>query len=349
MKLWQRYLLYRLTITFIFLLVSLFAIYVLFDLSIHGISFFVKNQTQIFDLLIYYVCHFSLHLDLFLPLSFLLSSLKTLLDLSTHLELVALQVAGISKKCLLFPFFAFAMVLSLIGYANHEWIEPNAGLGARTFKIAHTKWKKKRENVQSIVLQDGSQLIYQRYDRQAQEFFDLFWIRSPNDIWTLKTLSLSSSPPIGRFVDHLIRDKDGLLVKAESYEKHVFKQFAFQEEFRSHPPIPTEHRPISALFQQALLRTAEQAIAKTHLHRKLAQPLLPFAALFAIAPFSMTFSRARREFLLVSLSLFGFIMLMTLYESLVILGENQVLIPEIAMWSPLGIIFGLFSRKFWAI
>ncbi|HEX2583109.1 MAG TPA: hypothetical protein VHL30_03235, partial [Chlamydiales bacterium] len=57
-------------------------------------------------------------------------------------------------------------------------------------------------------------------------------------------------------------------------------------------------------------------------------------------------SRQKRTFLIVSLSLFGFIACLTLFDSFLILGENKVLPPEPAMWFCPALILALSLRRF---
>lgn len=326
MKIWQRYLLGKLTLPFLVILFCFFATYVFIDLSLHGVRFFAQKGASFFDLLCYYLRSFSLHLDLFSPLAFLLASCKALFDLSSHLELVALQAGGLSKKKLLAPFFFFAACLSSFSYMSHEWVVPDATAEAERFKNKNYKPKE----IHSLALQDGSQVVYQSFDQK--EFYDFFWIRSPKDIWSCKTVSGQT----GREVNHFVRNAEGLLVKSESFEVCELEGLHLPQEIGADEH---EQRPLSALLQGAG--------AKTQLHRKLALPLLPLLIAFAVLPFAMTFSRSEKRALVVGASLFGFIATMALFESLTILGENQVLAPKIAMWTPIAMILGLSCRKFW--
>ncbi|MDE3045143.1 MAG: LptF/LptG family permease [Verrucomicrobiota bacterium] len=340
MKLWQRHLFYRLTLTFSFLLCSLFAIYLLLDLSINGVRFLGKGHAEPLSLLFYYLRSFSVHLELFLPLSFLLTVLKVLLDLNEHLELVALQMAGLSRKKLLVPFFFFASFLSLTCYANSEWIAPTAINAAKTFRATYSTHNKKprRENLHALVLQDGSELVYQTFS--DHELFDVFWIRSRHDIWMMKTLTLTT-PPTGYFVDHLVRTHQ--LEKTESYPIRSFPELTCPS---PKPFIPFESRPLSTLLQEALYASSDKASVQTHLHYKLALPLLSFLILLALAPFTLRFSRTRPLFLLAALSLFAFFAILTLLDSCLILGENQVFSPALAIWSPLSLLFALSVPRF---
>ncbi len=344
MKIWHRYFLKQFASTFFFLLFCIFTVYVLVDLSIHGVRFIYKSSVEALDLFLYYLHHFAMHLELFLPLTFLLSTLKVLFDLNSHLELVALQMAGLSRKKLLLPFFAFASFLSLVCYVNSQWLAPSATFAAKTFDSSYGKKKKrgKGQHVQAIALSDDSELVYQLYDEKKQELFDVFWVRSNSDIWHMKTLQIN--PPIGYFVDHFQRKK--LLEKTESFDQKTFDDLPLTVETAPKPFVPFESRSLTTLLREAIYDSSERAMVRTHLHYKIALPLLPLLLLFTIAPSTLLFSRNRPTFLIVATSLFGFISLMIIYDSLLILGENQVLAPWLAMWLPFALILAFSLRKF---
>lgn len=346
MKLWQRYFFRRIFSTFVFILFCLFAIYVLVDLSVNGVRFFTRGPSTRLDIWIYYCLQFSLRIDLFLPLAFLLAMLNTLFTLNAHFELVALQTSGLSRKKLLIPFVWVAALLSLVSYANHEWVAPIAVKDINAFKRSKAKKPDKKKFVQTIALEDGSELVYQSFDAQASTFSDVFWIRSPKDLWTMKTLSFTHGP-MGQYVDHLTRSPQGLLEKVESFPTHYFSEMPLRRLGIPGEIIPFEGRSLSTLLEESTLPSIDLPLAQTHLHRKLALPLLPFLVIIAIAPFAVTFSRQKNGIYLVAFSLFGFIVLMILYDSLVILGENRLVPPTVAMWAPLLATLSLFSRRFW--
>ncbi len=348
MKIWQRYFLRKLFAAFCFILFCLFAVYVLVDLSVNGVRFFTRGESLGLDILLYYCLQFAMRLDLFLPLAYLLAVLKTLFNLNGHLELVALQTAGLSRKQLLLPFFGFGAFLILVSYGNYEWIAPRAIKDVNAFKRSKAKKIHDRKVVQAIALDDGSELVYQTFDASADLFFDVFWIRSPKDIWSMKSLSFTNGP-VGHFANHLVRTPNGLLEKVESAEEYQFSDMPTRGSTIPGEIVPFEGRSLSTLIREARLPIAEQSTAQTHLHRKLALPLLSLVALIAIAPFAMAFSRERKAFSLTAFSLFGFAVFMTLYDSLLILGENRVTSPIAAMWVPLFATFALFARRFWKL
>lgn len=335
---WKRYLFKQIFQVFCFVLLCLFAVYVVIDLSVHGVRFARSDNLEV---LLYYLRMFSMHLDLFMPLSFLLASLKVLFDLNARHEFIALQMAGLSLKRLLLPFFIFGATLSLIGYANHEWFAPQSIALAQTFKASHSKKKRVvREHVHTIPLSDHSELVYHSFDAEKNELSDVYWVRSDREFWHMKTLNLDEK--MGYFVDQL-KAVDGKVVKTESFDKKAFADLTVKTPKAF---VPFESRSLSTLFEESKNISTDRINILLHLHHKLAVPLLSLLALFAAAPFALFYARSRPTFLIVSLSLFAFVTVMTLFDSLLILGENKVIPPIVAMWIIPITTLALFSRRF---
>ena len=346
MRLWFRLLLFRLAGTFAFLLISLFFLYVIVDLSVNGVRFF-SAETAPVEIALYYVRNFAEHLEIFFPLGFLLAAMKVLFDLNLHRELVALQMAGLSKKKLLLPFFLFASLLSAGSYFNSQWLAPDAQEAASSFRLEHAKKKKKmREQVFPLSLEDGTELVYQSFDPQKNRFFDVFWLKAPDDIWHMKYLKADSQLPIGLFVDRLSRNSSSQFEKKESFAEKAFPEIRWDETAPLQRFVPYENRPLATLFFQSRAESADKPCILSHLHYKLALPLLPFLILLSIGPFSLHFARSLPFFLFAACALFAFAALCTLLDGMLILGENRVLLPAVAIWTPFLLSFALSFRPF---
>lgn len=337
MKIWQRHILSKLVKTFFFFLICLLAVYVVIDLSAHGVRFLSKSSFV--DIIHFYLNIFASLLDLFLTLTFLLATMRVLIDLTSHREIVALQMAGISKRKLLAPFFIFAACLSFICYMNTQWFAPDAQELTSEFKSAHKtkKIKVQQAKIFTVSLEDESELIYQRFDKTTRELFDVFWVKAPDDIWHMKSLKIDSLE--GRYVNHLTRNNAKQFERAESFPTRVFSELPWDDEVVLHRFVPYESRSISTLFLQAISFPSEGRIIFSHLYYKLLVPLMPFLVLFAVAPYTMRYARSRPVFLITAYSIFGFIALKVTLDGMLILGENQVLPSYVAIWGP--ILFAL--------
>lgn len=351
MKIWERYLLRQLVQTFLFFLLCIFTVFVVVDMSVNGVRFFSHAGTGWLDISLYYARNFAMHLDLFLPLSMLLSTFKVLFSSNLHCELVAFQVGGLSKKKLLRPFFLFASFLALISYSNSQWLAPDAQDAADAFRNAHHKNKKKlkRDHVYNVALSDDSELIYQSFNDEKKELFDVFWVKSGKDLWHMKYLNVDPGDPHyleGRYVDHFERSLKGQLEKMESFITLDFPSIPWDGKTPLERFVPFENRSLSTLVIQAMAATADRQTVLAHLHYKIALPLISLFVILCISPIAMYFSRTRPAFLLVALALFSFIGMMTILDGMLILAENQVIPGYLAIWTPLVVFGSFFIRPF---
>jgi lipopolysaccharide export system permease protein len=348
MKLWQRYIFGRLVAAFLFFLICILGLYIAIDFSIHGAKALSKETTSWLDIGINYLCHFSKFIGFFFSISFLLAMLRVLLDLNTHREIVALQTAGLSSKNLLSPFFCLAALLAAAAYANFQWISPEAQMNAEDFYKAHATHKTQTEKVFSLVLQDGSELVYQSYDSENKELFDVFWIRSFDEIWHMKRLRIDSEPLEAQFVDQFVRGNTGSLEKGASFDFRAFTELQLETGVTFQRYIAFENRPLSSLWRQAMGTSSDKQKSAAHLHYKLALPLVPFLTIFIFAPFALRFSRSRSNLIFIACTLFTYIGLMTILDAMLILAENQAVPAFTAIWTPFALSFAgsyyFFSR-----
>jgi lipopolysaccharide export system permease protein len=342
MKIWHKYLLSNLIKTFLFSFFCVFSLYVIVDLSINGVKFFEKSTFQ--QIISFYLDTLASLFELFCSLSLLLSALWVLLSLNTHRELLALQMAGLSKKKLLAPFFLFAVFLTSLCYMNTEFLLPNAKSSINNFKKILKKKQGKKIPLYTLSLEDGSTLVYQRFHEKTQELFDVFWVRSPNDIWHMKTLSIAHN--IGKEAHHLTRNAQSEIERSETFLEKNFPEILWDNHSLLDKQTSCENRPISLLISQAIHNSTEKPGILSHLYYKLFTPLSLLLILFAIAPTCMTYSRGRPLFLIAACAIFGFISLKVILESMLILAENQVLSPLFAISLPLFLTLGIVLKPF---
>lgn len=342
MKIWQRHLTAHLIKTFLFFFLCIFFIYVTVDLSVHGVKFFAKSTFV--EVAQYYLRTLATFFELFLSLAFLLAALRVLFDLNSHREMLALQMAGLSKKQLLTPFFLFATLLSSACYINTQWFAPGAQDTTLAFKGAHKEKKVKKIFLYSVSLEDNSELVYQSFNEEKKELFDVFWIRTPKDIWHMKYLE--TTPVKGHFVHHLVQNDLRQIEKTESFLTKDFPEIAWDKEAFLHKYVPFESRSISTLLLQARNTGAERPSIFSHLYYKLLTPLTPLLILFAIGPICMRFARNRPFFLIAACAIFSFIALKVILDGMLILGENQVLPALVAIWSPLLLALCISTPSF---
>ncbi len=352
-RIWERYFFGEVLKVFALFLFVFYFLYAVLDYSAHMQDFIKDDRIQFSELCLYYIYQFIKRADLLLPLALLISTIKVLCTLNTRSELVAFQTAGIALKTLLRPFFLAAACCTLFNYLNFELLTPKSLNFLDQFHNAHFKHShrgNRKEPFHVLYLKDHSKLIYQTYDAQRDAFFDALWIRSSDDIWRIKYLQADPDRPLGHNADHLVRNKEGFFEKAESFESHLFTQLKWQRDMTRNQFIPFENRSISDLyhlyFRKNSTSSYDRAQLLTHLNFKLAMPLLSLIVILACAPFCVRYSRGQPVFFIYAIALFGFLAFFTLMDAAVILGENHVVSPLIAIFTPFAICSGAFFWKF---
>jgi lipopolysaccharide export system permease protein len=323
------------------------------DYSTHAKDFITDKHIQLFDIFSYYSLQFIKRADLLLPLANLVATIKVLCSLNAHRELVALQSSGMKLKKLLRPFFFLSFLCTVFNFFSAQYFAPKALNSLDQFKKKHFKQSSKgkiKQRVHLISLKDDTKLFYQTHDKQKGVFFDVIWIPSTEEIWRIKYLKANPKEPMGYFVDHLKQNSQGFFEKIESFDSYLFKQIKWERQMPTKGFIPNENRSLSELFHMyAQKKTAsdyEGSGLLTQLYFKLTMPFLSFLAVIAIAPFCVSYSRNIPIFFIYACGLFGFIAFFTFMDAAVIIGENQVLSPFIAILSPFLICGGLFTWKF---
>jgi len=100
-----------------------------------------------------------------------------------------------------------ACLCCLTGYLNEEVIIPKIAVYLDDAKLARSKNPLKRLKKRPFTilhLKDSSKLIYQSYDQKTHSFFDVYWIRSFDDIWHMKNFSADPKNPKHALVKFII-------------------------------------------------------------------------------------------------------------------------------------------------
>lgn len=338
MSLWTSLFLRRTLSVFFLSLLGSFVLYILVDFSLHGFKLLEEGGEKLF---FYYMHGFGSQISLFFSFSFLLALLRLFFSLIQSGELVALQMAGLSRFRLLLPLLGFGLCLMLLDYAHTEWVLPLSEKKVFSMRKGHLKHKRssQKSHIHNLSLDDGTEIVYQTYDSENKELFDLFWIRSHEEIWHAKTLSIGLNPPLGRFVDRFIRNAEGVFEKREEFSEHLFKELAWNPKTALQRFIPFESRSLSALFLQTRGRASDRISAQTHLHYKLSLPWISLFLPFFLASFIFRFDRGLPLLWFAAFSLFGLVAFFTWMNSLIILGENQVISAPFFFWGSLAFLF----------
>lgn len=314
------------------------------DLSFHAIHILKKTESPFLEMGTYYALLFSGYLDVFIPFSFLVASLKVWIDLDTGNELLALQTGGVSGKKITIPFFCLAIILSLTLYLNQETFAPASKTIAHQTKSKFKRKKYRESSVKNIILKDNSQLYYLNYDENC--LYDIFWIQSLNDIWHFEKLMIKDHEPVAFFADHFLKNAEGKIVKTASYENLLMPTIPIDETSFRTALIPLQNQSLSTLFHQAMLAPNPSDKSLTYFFSKCAQPLILFLIILTFAPIHLAYTRHKRNFLLISIALGLMVIYKALLEGMAILGENSILPPLVAIFSPPIIALAITLPKF---
>lgn len=351
-KIWKKHIFGEILKTQIFFIAICFVIYGLMNFSFQSRHILSKEHINLIKVFQFYAQSFILQFDIFLPLTFLLAFIKVICAMNANNELVALQMAGLSMKDLLKPIFLLASIITAITLINTEWVIPasiQSNIDIKAKHIRSPKSNKKTKFVNVKLLTDDSKIIFLT-ETAPNEFFDVYWMRSSDELWHIKQLSILPGAKIGKWVDHFVKDKDLGFQKVDSFETYSFTQMADEIKDRINSPIPTENKSITLLSKQLFFSqyssAREKAETITYLYYKLAMSLLPFLIILAISPFCFRFSRNIPTFIIFGLSLLGFIVFFTVMDAMIIIAENLVLPAYIAIWLPFVLAYFFFGMNF---
>ncbi len=343
-KIWERYFFKEALKTSLLFLCCFYGLYILID-YVHHAGHFRGNDGhfdwKIFS--IYYVSDFIVKSELLIPLAILLGTIKVLCKLNVNNELIALMVSGIKTSRLLRPFLIFGLLGTASLYLNNQFLLP---LAAKELKYIEDSRSKQDHSTQlaaqHLVLDDHSTLLFQRYDSSRDLFFDVFWIRSSEQIYRIKELYFSTPLPTGIFIDILTRADNGNLIVSSSSSSSVFPEMQFNEKKLIDSLTLPEDLSLTNLWSKiSFFHPAEsekQARLISTFHHKLISPLLCLLAVIGPAPFCIQFSRRFPTFLIYACAIFGFMAGYIILNAAHVLGRRQFIDPVIAIWLPFLIL-----------
>jgi lipopolysaccharide export system permease protein len=350
---WERYLLREVFKVFFLFLGCFFFLYALIDYSLHMQDFIVDKRIQISHIAVYYVFQFIKRADLLIPLALLISTLKVLLTMNARGELIALQASGLPRKKILRPFFLVGLLCALFNLASSEFLLPSSLNRLDQFREKHFKHSRhgnRKEPVHVLPLKDRSKIVYQTEDKDKKLYNDVFWIRSGDEIWRMRSLSSDPSNPVGSYVDHLKRGSDGNFEKVASFDHYRFDQFRWQADPTGKGYTPLENRKLSELWRTLTNRSKTTAYeyprVLTQFLFKAAIPFLALLVIMAGSPFCLRHSRNLPIFFIYAISLFGFVAFFAMMDAAVILGENRVVSPYTAILLPFALAWAVFGLKY---
>ncbi len=281
---------------------------------------FKSNQIMLHHL----VATFFKWWEIFLPLSFLISLIKTLSSMQKANEVIMLEVSGISKAKISAPLFFISLVACMSTYFCHQYILPRTS----PWLLEELKLSQKISTPSKYevrFLSDGSRIIYIPFHEQL---INLYWIKSHNEIWHCEQISFEGESPIGMFVDKMQKNPAGQFLKTASYHK-----FALPPSFlKAKPKVERSSCPsIGTLFnlltEHTLSLTSDKGYVYSLLCYKMINPWFPTMVVTGFLPFLLPFQKRRRTTNLYLIGTLCFFLFHTLIKACIILAEHYVVSP----------------------
>lgn len=347
----QRHLFKRQLLSFTLLLSLVLGTYILLDFSMKASDITDSSLQDLIFLAKYYASELSKKAYLLVPLCYLLTLLLQFIKLSKSKELVALLSAGISYKQILKPFFAFAFLLSAFLFINREYIVPPTRTFLEDFRNDHVRAAKKAKNADeqifALVLKDDSKLIYQCYDPIKKQYFDLYWIISPNRILRIKYLDVEENGFKARFIDELNRNQLGAFQKKHSFNELLLsKEWLKGAHFDKNLPIQTQkiYKLIFSKSDHDLIYSKDEKL--TELFLVIISSLSPLWLLVFHAPFLTKYSRTIPVLVIIGGNMLLFFCITTILDGFGIMSQKSIISPWILIFIPALIGFLWISYRY---
>jgi lipopolysaccharide export system permease protein len=292
----------------------------------------------------YYAFLFIQRVEILAPFALLLATIKTLCQLNVRNELIALMSSGMKLKRLMRPFIYFGMICVAFMYVNLEYLQPWAITHIKKFEEYRFLQKHKNElknNLKSLTLADGSVLLFHRVDDVTNSFYDVFWIKSIDHIYRMKQFFPFYDTPKGSYVDELKRDQMGEIALVNSYTEKNFPEIKLDSDSLKETIIQPNQFSLSKLVQ-TLQSQSSSVINKpsieTVFYFKMLIPWLCLLAVLGPAPFCLRFTRQLPIFFIYLGGVLAVVVFYLIINASVILGENDVIAPLIAIGVPFAFV-----------
>lgn len=341
MRIWERYFFFDTLKILFYLLFTFSALYVLIDYASHTGTFHQHHIRFSFsEFFIYYGGELLQKIDVILPFGILVATIRVLTKLNIHNELVALLTAGVPVTRLLRPFVFVGLLGVAFLYFSEEVLSPWVISSARAIGERHAgDQSAKLENpaAHRVLLEDGTLLLFQTYNRLDQRFYDVWWIPSINELWRIKTLELTPSV-LGREVESFKRDATLAVASTGRVAERPFPEIRFNQkrllESLTRPEDLSLSELASKLNGEAV--SEKEARIETAFWRKLFMPWLALFAVVGPAPLCLAFSRNLNTFFIYALSMFGLVFVYILLNASTTLAYRQIFSPLLALLVPFG-------------
>lgn len=175
MRILDRYVTFRLARTVATALISLVALYVLFDLADHRRDDILRQAVPMRIVAEYYLGSISMIVIQMSPIALLLSTLYVLGMLAKNNELTAILAGGVNLRRATFGPICVAALLAIGVFALSEWVMPGGVRRARHIERTYFKSKRSSKPQRLVWIEPGgaATVSVKRYSAQEHTGYDL--------------------------------------------------------------------------------------------------------------------------------------------------------------------------------
>ena len=312
---------------FFLLVFCFFALFVLIDYSSRAHGLPLKGMQWVF----YYGALFIHRLDLLVPFGLLIAVVRTVCQAGERNQITAMMASGVSLQRLLSPCLCIGLLFTAALYAIDVqfWAKSAQEVRLAEDRRLHNKLKREgKERVHSLLLKDGSLILYRTYVAAEERLLDVYWVLSIDALYRMESLYLGGEAIHGTEVSYWERDAEGQFLEAEAREAWVFPGMQLDEALLNQVRTPPIDRSLEDLWRDLPVgerRTQESHRVESAWYTRVSLPWLCFLACVFPLPWCVRFRRDMPLMLLYSLFLAGLGFLYVVHHALAILADNGIL------------------------
>lgn len=315
-RIWQRYIIFECLKTFVFILFMVYFLFVLVDYT-------TKTPHGTFqELLVYYGREFFQRLNVLVPFSLLIASIRTLLKLNYDGELIALLGGGISLRQMMTPLLIIGLLVTCIQYLNMEVFLPNTVACCMKQQIVQPGY------IQSVKLKDQSTLLYMHYIPSNQTFHSAWWVESFEKLHYFKELNVSKEPAIATGEERFEKTPQGMYIRSVIDKPHSVDRIQFHPSILLNAVTPPEEMPISKLYEKLPYKppyTGKEAHILSLYFERMMTPWLSLIAILFPISYCLRFSRLPNKYLPYAIGVFIMLLCYLLLHASAYLLKKQVI------------------------
>lgn len=313
---------------FFLLVICFFGLFVLIDYSSRAHGMPLKGMQWLF----YYGALFIHRMDLLVPFGLLIAVVRTVCQANERYQITAMMASGISLQRLLSPCLCIGLLFTglLYGVDVKFWAKSSQGVRQAEDKRLQNKLKREgTQRVHSLVLKDGSLILYRAYLSSEERMLDVYWVQSINALYRMESMHIGEKAVEGTEVSYWERNPEGQFIETQMRSHWIFPEMQLDEALLNQVRVAPIDRSLVDLWRDLpaidAVKTQESNRIESAWYRRLSMPWLCFLACVGPLPWCVRFRRHMPLMLLYSLFLAALGLLYVVHHALSILADNGLL------------------------